>query len=145
MTSKISRRRETASMSRKPQPKTKLLPMAPALCRRISMDNHLTLEVLHSRAAGKCHFVSLAQAMYITRFLCEAGYGVARDGLFCEADEAIVRRHGTAVDTGVWQVDGEAYALLCEVLTLHDQQLAITPVFELLRANDRLQKLGTQG
>jgi hypothetical protein len=109
------------------------------------MDNHLTLEVLRSGAAGKCHFVSLVQTMSLTWLLCEAGYGVARDRLFHEANEAIIRHHGTALHTGVWQIDGEIYVLLCEVLALHHQQLAIMPVFELVDENGRLQKLKTRG
>jgi hypothetical protein len=117
-----------------------LLPLAPAEAHKISIENHLTLEVLRSGRAGVYHLGSLAQASYITRFLCEAGYGVAREGLFLELDEAHTRCHQQAEEAGVYRAEDEACVLLGEMLTLHDQQLAGAPVGELMKANDRLTK-----
>lgn len=122
-----------------------LLPIAPDLSRRISLDNHIALEVLRSGAAEMYHLGSMAQATYLTWSLCEAGYGIARDGLFREMDETIARCRGAVLDSGVWRIDDHAYALLCEVLTLHDRQLATASVSELMLANDRLKKLSAEG
>ncbi|CAE6868135.1 hypothetical protein R69746_08234 [Paraburkholderia aspalathi] len=118
-----------------------LLPLNPTVVRQISMDNHLTLEVLRSGLAEMYHLGSMARAAYLARFLSEAGCGSARDGLFQEVDEAINRCRQGALDTSVWRVDDDAYSLLCEVLTLHDMQISLASVSALTVANEKLQKL----
>jgi len=140
MNQMTSTRSSASNSRRKPRSKAMLLPLAPAEAHKISIENHLTLEVLRSGRAGVYHLGSLAQASYITRFLCEAGYGVAREGLFLELDEAHTRCHQQAEEAGVYRAEDEACALLGEMLTLHDQQLAGAPVGELMKANDRLTK-----
>jgi hypothetical protein len=49
--------------------------------------------------------------------------------------EDLLDRHAT-----LWAFDDNAYALLCNVLMLHDQQLGSTPLYALKKANDQLQQ-----
>ncbi|AMM18786.1 hypothetical protein AX768_31465 (plasmid) [Burkholderia sp. PAMC 28687] len=122
-----------------------LLPMAAATEREISIDHHLTLEVLRSGAGEMYHLGSMARMTYLAMFLSRAGYGIARDGLLQETIDAIARCRVAALETRVFRVDDETYRLLCEVLTLHDSQLSRAPVFELMAAHDRLAKLTREG
>jgi hypothetical protein len=130
------------SKTRKPQPRSKsmLLPLEPSVVAQVSMENHIALEMLRRGPAEMRHLGCLAQATYITRYLCEAGYGAAGDGLFGELDEAIATARRVSLETGCWRIDDNTYALLGEMLTLHDLQLAGVPVGELMAASDRLRK-----
>jgi hypothetical protein len=139
-----SKRYAAASKMRKPRSKTMLLPMNAATVRAVSMDRHLTLEVLRSGHATEYHLGSMAQATYLAMLLSAAGYGVAREGLFRAADEAIARSRDCMLANGVWAVDEEGYALLSEVLTLHDHQLVVTPVYELMAANEKLKNIAVK-
>jgi hypothetical protein len=118
--------------------KTMLLPLPSAQVRSISLDHHIALELLRSGAAQERHLISLAQGTYIARFLCDAGYGSAEPELFSGIDEAILRARSTGVESGIWRLDDEEYALMSESLALHDQQLASMPSFALKAASDTL-------
>lgn len=116
-----------------------LLPMSTAIAQRISLENHLALEALRSGAGGEHHFNGMCQAACIASLLCEAGYGTARKGLFGEAERVLLDCRRAGIETENWRFDGESYRILAEVLTLHDTQFSITPVRELIRANERLK------
>jgi hypothetical protein len=115
-----------------------LLPFTPVQVRRIALSNHMTLEMLRTGVAEIRRLASLSQASFVCRFLCEAGYGSARDGLFIAIDEAVLRAKSVGHETAVWRLDEEGYALMSEMLTLHDEQLLSVPVFELQAATDWL-------
>ncbi|CAE6819730.1 hypothetical protein R69746_05997 [Paraburkholderia aspalathi] len=141
MSKKRSKRPAGFLNSVKLRSRAMLLPMAPALARRISMEHHVNLEVLRSGQGEHYHLGSLAQTGYITRLLCQHGYGTARDTLFSQLDEAFIRCRKQTEKSGIYQGDSEFCELLGELLTLHDQQLATVPVFALMLADDKLKKL----
>jgi hypothetical protein len=116
-----------------------LLPMSAAIAQRISLENHLSLETLRSGMGGEHQFNGMCQAACIASFLCEAGYGAAREGLFGEAERALLDCRKAGIETDSWSFDTESYRILAEILTLHDTQFSITPVRELIRANERLK------
>jgi len=118
-----------------------MLRMAPAKAGEISLDYHLTLEVMRSGVGDQYHLGSMAQATYMAMLLHQAGNGQARPGLFVEAEQAILRCRQHGIETGVWLVDEETYVLLGEILTLFDQQLAVVSLHELMLANGKLKKI----
>jgi hypothetical protein len=138
----MNKKRTNRAGRARPRQMTKamLLPMARAWADSLSMENHLHLEVLRSGTTEVRHLASLAQTAYITCFLCEAGYGVARANLFVDLDEIIAGARRAAHGGGIWLVDEAAWAVFAEMLTLHDQQLAVTPLFAHDAANERLEK-----
>ncbi len=113
--------------------------MHAAIARRISLENHLSLETLRSGMGGEHQFNGMCQAACIASFLCEAGYGAAREGLFGEAEKVLLDCRRAGIGTNSWCFDTESYSVFAEILTLHDTQLSIAPVRELMRANERLK------
>lgn len=116
-------------------------PMAPAKANEISLDYHMTLEALRSGVGDQYHIGSMAQAIYMAMLLSQRGYGFARPDLFRDAEQVILLCRQAKLETGVGIVDEDAYALLGQILTLFDQQLAVVPVSELTMANERLKKI----
>ncbi|MBN3802767.1 Fis family transcriptional regulator [Paraburkholderia sp. Ac-20336] len=118
-----------------------LQPIVPAKAGEISLDYHMTLEALRSGVGNQYHVGSMAQAIYMTMLLNQRGYGAAMPDLFRDAESVILRCRQAGLETGVCAVDSDAYALLGQVLTLFDQQLAAAPVQELIAVNARLKQL----
>ncbi|MFT4067037.1 Fis family transcriptional regulator [Paraburkholderia sp.] len=113
----------------------------PAKAGEISLDYHMTLEALRSGVGNQYHVGSMAQAIYMAMLLNQRGYGAAVPELFRDAESVILRCRQAGLETGTCVVDNDAYALLGQVLTLFDQQLAAAPVQELIAVNARLKQL----
>lgn len=116
-----------------------LLPMSKATAKQISLENHLSLETLRSGMGAEHQFNGMCQAACIASFLCDAGFGAAREGLFPEAEKVLLQCRGAGIETNTWYVDEESYRILAEILALHDTQCSVAPVRELIRANERLK------
>jgi hypothetical protein len=116
-------------------------PIVPAKAGEISLDYHMTLEALRSGVGNQYHVGSMAQAIYMAMLLNQRGYGVSMPELFRDAESVILRCREAGLDTGACVVDNDAYALLGQVLTLFDQQLAEAPVQELIAVNAKLKQL----
>ncbi len=118
-----------------------LRPLVPAKAGEISLDYHMTLEALRSGVANQYHVGSMAQAIYMAMLLNQRGFGLAVPELFRDAEGVILRCRQAGLETGICAVDHDAYALLGQVLTLFDEQLAAAPVQELIAVNAKLKML----
>lgn len=118
-----------------------LRPIVAAKAGEISLDYHMTLEALRSGVANQYHVGSMAQAIYMAMLLNQRGYGAAEPELFRDAECVILRCRQAGLETGICVVDHDAYALLGQVLTLFDRQLAAAPVRELIAVNAKLKTL----
>jgi hypothetical protein len=141
MARKASPPRDAHAKSTRTRPKAMLRPIVPAKAGEISLDYHMTLEALRSGVANQYHVGSMAQAIYMTMLLNQRGYGAAVPDLFRDAEDVIVRCRQAGIETGICAVDHHAYALLGQVLTLFDQQLAAAPVRDLIAVNAKLKTL----
>ncbi|MFP4892502.1 Fis family transcriptional regulator [Paraburkholderia sp. EG304] len=101
----------------------------------------MTLEALRSGVANQYHVGSMAQAIYMAMLLNQRGYGSAVPELFRDAEGVILRCRQAGLETGICVVDHDAFALLGQVLTLFDEQLAVAPVGELIAVNAKLKTL----
>ena len=117
-----------------------LLPMKPAAAREVSLGYHLTLEAIRSGQGNEYHLGSIAQALFTAMFLRRTRSLTVREGLFCEAKEAVLLCRRTGLATGVWLADSDTCALFGEVLTLFDCQLALVTLSELQAAHSHLLK-----
>lgn len=88
--------------------------------------------------------VTMAEVMCVAYFLWRDGYGKAAIVSWEPVQAALAYRDQVGRDTGLWAFDDNAYALLCNVLMLHDQQLGSTPLYALKKANDQLQQHASQ-
>jgi len=141
MARKARPRRDTKAKSPRSRPKAIQQPIEPAKAGEISLDYHMTLEALRCGVGNQYHVGSMAQAIYMAMLLNQRGYGVAVPELFRDAEGVILRCRQAGLETGACIVDHDAYALLGQVLTLFDQQLAAAPVQELIAVNAKLKQL----
>jgi hypothetical protein len=141
MARKASPRREASAKSSRSSPKAMRQPIVPAKAGEISLDYHMTLEALRSGVGNQYHVGSMAQAIYMAMLLNQRGYGASVPELFRDAESVILRCRQSGLETGTCVVDNDAYALLGQVLTLFDQQLAAAPVQELIAVNAKLKQL----
>jgi hypothetical protein len=141
MDRKTRTRRQAAAKLPQSRSTAMIQPMVPAKANEISLDYHMTLEALRSGVGDQYHIGSMAQAVYMAMLLSQRGYGVAGPDLFREAEKVILRCRKAKLETGVCIVDKDAYALMAQIVTLFDQQLAVVPVGELTTANERLKKI----
>jgi hypothetical protein len=131
----------SAAQTFAPHEKLMMLPLAPAIANEISLDYHLRLEMIRIGHGNEYHLGSVTQAVLTAMMLSQTSGANVRKGLFAEAKAAVVRCRRTGLETGIWVVDSEAYALFGEILTLFDQQVAVVPLVELASAHERLGKV----
>ena len=83
----------------------------------------------------------MAQVTYTAMLVSQASDASGCAGLFREAKETILRCRRAGLETGVWMADEQACAILGEILTVFDQQLATVPLEEFKVANESLKKI----
>ncbi|SOE87695.1 hypothetical protein SAMN05446935_8346 [Burkholderia sp. YR290] len=135
----------SATQTSVPHEKLMMLPLAPAIANEISLDYHLRLEMIRIGHGNEYHLGSVTQAVLTAMMFSRTRGANVRKGLFAEAKAAVVRCRRTGLETGIWVVDNEAYALFGEILTLFDQQLAVVPLVEFASAHEQLEKLLERG
>ena len=97
---------------------------------KIALNYHLTLEVRRSGHGDEYHLGSMAQVTYTAMLVSQQAMQARCAGLFREAkqDDPVLPRAG--LETGVWMADEKSCAILGEILTVFDQQLATAPLEE---------------
>jgi hypothetical protein len=141
MDRKRATRGQAAAMLPISRSKSMMQPMAPKLASEVALDYHLTLEVLRSGHGDEYHLGSMAQVTYTAMLVSQASDASGCAGLFREAKETILRCRRAGLETGVWMADEQACAILGEILTVFDQQLATVPLEEFKVANESLKKI----
>lgn len=82
----------------------------------------------------------MAALVRLSKVLQQQGHGDACGTLFDDADNAILACGKQARKTGVWSANQASYANFARLVVHCDRQLATTPVFERLRAQERAQQ-----
>lgn len=90
----------------------------------VGLAYHMALEALRQGRASDTDMNHLALALNMAMALCALGCGSDQLPRVQEAQEALVRCEPYSRKVGHWVVNGDTYKLLCNVLELHDQQLA---------------------
>ncbi|HDR9133258.1 TPA: hypothetical protein QDA91_004403 [Burkholderia vietnamiensis] len=90
----------------------------------VGLAYHMALEALRQGRATDMDMNHLALALNMAMALCELGHGADELSRVHEAQDALVRCEPYSRTVGHWIVNGDTYKLLCDVLGLHDQQLA---------------------
>lgn len=134
-----SKSRQAKRPSRKP-PLTRemLLPLPPGDARAISLENHLALAAMRSGHGNADLMLCLLKAMYMTYFLHEAAYGRTGFEPFREAECVLDDSLGRAERNEGWSLPQTAGAIIGDILTLYERQLAFMPVHALTAARARL-------
>jgi hypothetical protein len=135
---------QTATFTPASHARAMTLPMAPAIACEVALAYHLILETLRRGHGNGFHFSSMAQVTIKTMLLGKRSYLKLGERLFREAQEGIVYCRRTGQRTGVGALDHSTYKALAEILALFDRQLAITPFYEYMLANESLKEMITR-
>lgn len=112
----------------------------------ISLENHLALVTIRAGHGNKDLMSCLLRAVYIAYFLHEAEHGRVALESFREAENVLMQSVQRAERNEGWSLpDGEDVdgAILEEILSLYDQQLAATPAHRVTAARARLRRFIT--
>lgn len=123
--------------------KTLLLPMKREAVDELSLQVHIALDAMGRGRGYPGAAQILTQAMIVTGFIAEAGYGSATFEQMHSAEQAISAAFDRGRDTGVWMLGEDALAQFATIATTYDHQLQRAPLSVIAEASDRLDRFRT--
>jgi hypothetical protein len=117
-----------------------LLPLPASNARAMSLENHLALVAMRGADGNAELMVRLLRTFYLSYFLHEAVHGRTELQPFREVEAVLLHSVSRGERNEGWALSPADSAILGNVLTLHDQQLASIPVHVLEVARVRLQR-----
>lgn len=120
------------------------LPLPRARADELAWRTHLTLASMRAGKGSMTAAQTLLEAIVMTGFLTEAGYGPLARAQMTEAEQAVCDAMARGNDGDHWSLEPVAAKKLEAIVTLHDQQLREAPLSVVAQASDRLSqfKLG---
>jgi hypothetical protein len=120
--------------------RTLLLPMPKATTDDLALRVHIALDAMR-RGQGNVHAAqTLTQAMILSGFLAEAGYGEATFEQMRQAEADISEAFDRGRDTGEWRLDHDAAGRFADIVSTYDFQLRRAPLSAIADASDRLDR-----
>lgn len=97
----------------------------------LSLAYRLAYESMHTGKGTRFAAMTLAHTADISLILAEAGYGHDHLPLIKQGQEWLKLCLQRGRSDNIWQLDNAAFAIVADVLALHDQQLALITKKEL--------------
>ena len=114
--------------------------MPHATCNDLALRVHIALDAMR-RGNGNVHAAqTLTQAMILTGFLAEAGYGEATFEQMRQAEADVSAAFDRGRDTGEWSLDDDAADRFAVIVSTYDGQLRQAPLRAVADASDRLER-----
>jgi hypothetical protein len=120
--------------------KALLLPMKRESADELSLQVHIALDAMRRSCGCAGAAQILTQAMIVTGFIAEAGYGSATFEQMRSAEQAISAAVDRGRDAGMWMLDEDAFAQFATIATTYDYQLQRAPLSVIAGASDRLDR-----
>jgi hypothetical protein len=120
--------------------KTMLLPLPRAKADELGLRNHIALALMRSGKGSMSTAQTLLEAIVLTGFLAEAGYGQFEPARWTEAEKAVCDAIDRGNETEHWSLDLIDVGKLEEIVTLYDQQLRDAPLSAVAEAGERLTR-----
>ncbi|MFP4895722.1 hypothetical protein [Paraburkholderia sp. EG304] len=130
----------TAAAARARRNRTLLLPMPRAEVDRLCLQVHIALDVMRRERGNAGAAQTLCQAMILTGFLAEAGYGEATFEQMQHAEEVISSAFDRGRESGVWSLDETGFRQFAAIVSTYDKQLRRAPLSAVADASDRLER-----
>lgn len=137
-----TRTTRSRSSARTPLSRELLLPLPASTVSSLSLENHLALAALRAGHNSVDLMARLVNVVGAARYLHEADHGRGTSGqaVFDTAWQALLRCiNGGRGGTCETLVEAD-FSALEQLVTLHDRQMATTPVHLLLAARERLNR-----
>lgn len=120
--------------------KTMLLPIPRAKADELGLRNHIALASMRSGKGSMSAAQTLLEAIVLTGFLAEAGYGQFEPARWTEAEKAVCDAIDRGNKTEHWSLEPVDAGKLEEIVTLYDQQLRDAPLSAVAEAGERLTR-----
>jgi hypothetical protein len=117
-----------------------LLPMDKATLQEQSLAYHLALTTCCDGQGNGHLFNVLMRVIYVAWFLQRAGYGNEPVQHYKLAEVAVEAALGSAHQSGEWHLDESAAPAFEKLLSLHDSQLNVAPLYKVIEAEKQLKR-----
>lgn len=119
-----------------------LLPVPRQTADGLALQVHVALDALRRGQGSMNDAQTMTQAMILTGFITESGYGDATAEQLSQAERAVSQVFDRGRETGQWYFDDAAFALFAPIVTAYDRQLQKAPLWAIAEASDRLNRFG---
>jgi hypothetical protein len=120
--------------------KAMLLPIARQIADDLALRVHLALDAMRRGAGSMTDAQTLMQALLLTGFLADSGYGSTSAELHTTAERAVSEAFDIGRDTGQWKLNDTGFELFSLIATNYDQQLHRAPLWAVTQASERLDR-----
>lgn len=120
--------------------KTMLLPLPRVKADELGLRNHIALASMRTGKGSMSAAQTLLEAIVLTGFLAEAGYGEFNAGLWTKAEKVVCDAIDRGDQADHWSLESADVVKLEEIVTLYDQQLRDAPLSAVAEAGDRLAR-----
>jgi hypothetical protein len=121
--------------------KAMLLPIARRIADDLALRVHLSLDALRRGIGSKTDAQALTQIVLLTSYLAEAGFGSMSREEFYAADRVAAAVFDIGRETDVWKLEDAEFGLLASIATNYDRQLRRAPLWAIMEASERLDRL----
>ena len=117
-----------------------LLPMDKTSVRQQSLSYHLALAVCRDGHGNPYLFNELIRATYIAWFLQRAGFGDEPVECYKTVEHAVEAAYAHADQSNEWVLAEDAVPAFERLLVLHDWQLDVAPLHQVIEAEHQLKR-----
>ena len=139
----VSKKRKSKSKGSAPQRGAKRLfmPMEPADADSMVLSVRIALESIRRQTNGQAEAMAIAQALLMTTYLTEAGYGTLDLTQLANIERGMNETLIAGAKTDDWRFSAPVADAMVVLINEHDRQLHEVRVGAILDATRRLQRL----
>jgi hypothetical protein len=120
--------------------KAQLLPIPRAVANELALTAHMSLTALRHGATDVAPAQQITEAMYLAKFLAEAGHGDFAHEELLLADRAMAAVFDAGRASGTWTLPADDFERLAAIVSLYDHQLRRASLAALSVASERLER-----
>ncbi|WP_061134200.1 hypothetical protein [Caballeronia fortuita] len=120
--------------------KAQLLPIPRAVADELALAAHMSLTALRAGSPDIAPAQHITEAMYLAKFLAEAGHGDFADDELLRADRTMAAVFDAGRASGTWTLPAEDFDRLAAIVSLYDHQLRRASFAALSVASERLER-----
>ncbi|SAK76875.1 Fis family transcriptional regulator [Caballeronia pedi] len=120
--------------------KAQLLPIPRAVADELALAAHMSLAALRAGSADAAPAQHITEAMYLAKFLAEAGHGDFSHDELLRADKTMAAVFDAGRTCGSFALPSDDFERLAAIVSLYDHQLRRASLGALSVASERLER-----
>jgi hypothetical protein len=120
--------------------KAQLLPIPRAVADELALSAHMSLAALRAGSPDAAPAQHITEAMYLAKFLAEAGHGDFSHEELLRADQTMAAVFDAGRASGSFALPAEDFERLAAIVSLYDHQLRRASLGALSVASERLER-----